>query len=77
MSVKPKTLDMAAIWPTRPTGWWCVRRRRCRQDHHRGRDGAAAAEYGRTVCVLTIDPAKRLAQRWASTTSATLRNGSH
>jgi anion-transporting ArsA/GET3 family ATPase len=63
MSVTPKTLDMASILAD--TGNRVVV---CCGAGGVGKTTAAAAmalraaEYGRNVCVLTIDPAKRLAQ---------------
>ena len=63
MSITPKTLDMAAILADR-TNRVVV----CCGAGGVGKTTTAAAialraaEYGRNVCVLTIDPAKRLAQ---------------
>jgi anion-transporting ArsA/GET3 family ATPase len=63
MSVTPKVLDMASILADR-TNRVVV----CCGAGGVGKTTTAAAmalraaEYGRTVCVLTIDPAKRLAQ---------------
>ncbi len=63
MSVKPKTLDMAAILAdTANRVVVCCGAGGVGKTTTAAAMALRAAEYGRTVCVLTIDPAKRLAQ---------------
>src|SRR3984885_3842179 len=63
MSVKPKTLDMAAILAdTTNRVVVCCGAGGVGKTTTGGAMALRAAEYGRTVCVLTIDPARRLAQ---------------
>jgi anion-transporting ArsA/GET3 family ATPase len=63
MSVKPETLDMAAILAdTANRVVVCCGAGGVGKTTTAAAMALRAAEYGRTVCVLTIDPAKRLAQ---------------
>src|ERR1700735_4054917 len=63
MSVKPKTLDMAAILAdTTNRVVVCCGAGGVGKTTTAAAMALRAAEYGRTVCVLTIDPARRLAQ---------------
>lgn len=63
MSVAPKTLDMAAILAdTANRVVVCCGAGGVGKTTTAAAMAMRAAEYGRTVCVLTIDPAKRLAQ---------------
>jgi anion-transporting ArsA/GET3 family ATPase len=63
MNVKPKTLDMAAILAdTSNRVVVCCGAGGVGKTTTAAAMALRAAEYGRTVCVLTIDPAKRLAQ---------------
>src|SRR6202034_866100 len=63
MSVKPKTLDMAAILAdTSNRVVVCCGAGGVGKTTTAAAMALRAAEYGRTVVVLTIDPAKRLAQ---------------
>ena len=63
MSTAPPALDMKSILAdTVQPRRGVLRRRRCRQDHHRGGDGGARGGVRPHRGVLTIDPAKRLAQ---------------
>src|ERR1700727_4054725 len=63
MSTKPKKLDMAAILAdTANRVLLCCGARGVGKTTTAGAMALRAAEYGRTVVVLTIDPAKRLAQ---------------
>ncbi len=63
MSVTPKTLDMAAILADRANRVVvCCGAGGVGKTTTAAAMALRAAEYGRTVCVLTIDPAKRLAQ---------------
>ena len=63
MSVKPETLDMAAILAdTSNRVVVCCGAGGVGKTTTAAAMALRAAEYGRTVCVLTIDPAKRLAQ---------------
>src|ERR1700759_1745566 len=63
MSVKPETLDMAAILAdTANRVVVCCGAGGVGKTTTAAAGALRAAEYGRTVCVLTIDPAKRLAQ---------------
>jgi anion-transporting ArsA/GET3 family ATPase len=63
MSVTPKTLDMAAILAdTANRVVVCCGAGGVGKTTTAAAIALRAAEYGRTVCVLTIDPAKRLAQ---------------
>ena len=63
MSAKPKTLDMAAILAdTANRVVVCCGAGGVGKTTTAAAMALRAAEYGRTVCVLTIDPAKRLAQ---------------
>lgn len=77
MSVKPETLDMAAILAdTSNRVVVCCGAGGVGKTTTAAAMALRAAEYGRTVCVLTIDPARRLAQALGSTTSATPRSAS-
>ena len=63
MSTAPKTLDMAAILAdTTNRVIVCCGAGGVGKTTTAAAIALRAAEYGRTVCVLTIDPAKRLAQ---------------
>ena len=63
MNVTPKTLDMAAILAdTANRVVVCCGAGGVGKTTTAAAMALRAAEYGRTVCVLTIDPAKRLAQ---------------
>ena len=63
MSVKPETLDMAAILAdTSNRVVVCCGAGGVGKTTTAAAMALRAAEYGRAVCVLTIDPAKRLAQ---------------
>ena len=63
MSTTPKTLDMAAILAdTANRVVVCCGAGGVGKTTTAAAMALRAAEYGRTVCVLTIDPAKRLAQ---------------
>src|ERR1700752_3944077 len=63
MSVTPKNLDMAAILAdTANRVVVCCGAGGVGKTTTAAAMALRAAEYGRTVCVLTIDPAKRLAQ---------------
>jgi anion-transporting ArsA/GET3 family ATPase len=63
MSAKPTTLDMAAILAdTANRVVVCCGAGGVGKTTTAAAMALRAAEYGRTVCVLTIDPAKRLAQ---------------
>ena len=63
MSTTPKTLDMAAILAdTTNRVVVCCGAGGVGKTTTAAAMALRAAEYGRTVCVLTIDPAKRLAQ---------------
>src|ERR1700756_526356 len=63
MSTVPKTLDMAAILAdTTNRVVVCCGAGGVGKTTTAAAIALRAAEYGRTVCVLTIDPAKRLAQ---------------
>jgi anion-transporting ArsA/GET3 family ATPase len=63
MSAKPKTLDMGAILAdTANRVVVCCGAGGVGKTTTAAAMALRAAEYGRTVCVLTIDPAKRLAQ---------------
>jgi len=62
MSVTPKTLDIAAILAdTANRVVVCCGAGGVGKTTMAAAMALRAAEYGRTVCVLTIDPAKRLA----------------
>src|ERR1700746_3855015 len=63
MTITPKTLDMAAILAdTTNRVVVCCGAGGVGKTTTAAAIALRAAEYGRTVCVLTIDPAKRLAQ---------------
>ncbi|MFZ1176561.1 MAG: ArsA-related P-loop ATPase, partial [Mycobacterium sp.] len=63
MSITPKTLDMAAILAdTANRVVVCCGAGGVGKTTTAAAMALRAAEYGRNVCVLTIDPAKRLAQ---------------
>src|SRR5271163_1948724 len=63
MSTKPKTLDMAAtLADTSNRVVVCCGAGGVGKTTTAAAIALRAAEYGRIVCVLTIDPAKRLAQ---------------
>jgi anion-transporting ArsA/GET3 family ATPase len=63
MSITPKTLDMASILAdTANRVVVCCGAGGVGKTTTAAAMALRAAEYGRTVCVLTIDPAKRLAQ---------------
>lgn len=77
MSTTPKPLDMAAILAdTSNRVVVCCGAGGVGKTTTAAAISLRAAEYGRNVCVLTIDPAKRLAQALGSTTSATRRSAS-
>lgn len=77
MSTTPKPLDMAAILAdTSNRVVVCCGAGGVGKTTTAAAIALRAAEYGRNVCVLTIDPAKRLAQALGSTTSAIRRSAS-
>lgn len=78
MSTVPKPLDMAAILAdTSNRVIVCCGAGGVGKTTTAAAIALRAAEYGRIVVVLTIDPAKRLARPWASTTWVTHPNECH
>lgn len=77
MSTTPKPLDMAAILAdTSNRVVVCCGAGGVGKTTTAAAIALRAAEYGRNVCVLTIDPAKRLAQALGVNDLATRRSAS-